>query len=81
MGERRLASPYRVAAGQEMRLVHEPGVRDRNPAGPLAAVERLIGEVRLRHEEVRVAGTPNAVFRLAPADLVAMTGGDVVAIA
>ena len=81
MGERRLASPYRVAAGQGMRLVDEPGVRDRNPAGPLAAVETLIGEGRLRYDEVRVTGTPNAVFRLAPAGHGDQVGGRVVPIA
>ncbi len=36
----------------------------------------------LRHEEIwAAAGTPNAVFRLTPADLVALTGGRVVTIA
>ena len=36
----------------------------------------------LRHEEIwAAAGTPNAVFRLTPADLVALTGGQVVTIA
>jgi prolyl-tRNA editing enzyme YbaK/EbsC (Cys-tRNA(Pro) deacylase) len=39
----------------------------------------LIDETLLRFDNIwAAAGTPNAVFRLTPADLVAMTGGLVV---
>jgi prolyl-tRNA editing enzyme YbaK/EbsC (Cys-tRNA(Pro) deacylase) len=49
---------------------------------PLAHLERLeifIDEDLLKYEEIwAAAGSPNAVFRLSPADLVQMTGGRVV---
>jgi prolyl-tRNA editing enzyme YbaK/EbsC (Cys-tRNA(Pro) deacylase) len=44
-------------------------------------LETFIDEDLLKYEEVwAAAGTPHAVFRLKPADLEAMTGGQVVAI-
>jgi prolyl-tRNA editing enzyme YbaK/EbsC (Cys-tRNA(Pro) deacylase) len=51
------------------------------PLGHAQPVETLIDEDLLRYDEIwAAAGTPNAVFRLAPGDLVAMTGGRVAAI-
>ena len=42
----------------------------------------LIDEALMAFGEIwAAAGTPNAVFRLTPADLVALTGGTVAAIA
>jgi prolyl-tRNA editing enzyme YbaK/EbsC (Cys-tRNA(Pro) deacylase) len=42
----------------------------------------LIEESMLNFDEIwAAAGTPNAVFRLKPADLVELTGGRVVAVA
>jgi Cys-tRNA(Pro) deacylase len=52
-----------------------------SPVGLSEPVEVVIDEDLLRHEEIwAAAGTPNAVFRLPPADLVAMTGGRVASI-
>ena len=52
------------------------------PVGHVQPVRAFIDEDLLRHDAIwAAAGTPNAVFRLAPADLVAMTGGRVVPIA
>jgi prolyl-tRNA editing enzyme YbaK/EbsC (Cys-tRNA(Pro) deacylase) len=52
------------------------------PVGHVRPVRTFIDEDLLRHDAIwAAAGTPNAVFRLAPADLVAMTGGRVVPIA
>ena len=51
------------------------------PVGHAQPVETLIDEDLLRHDEIwAAAGTPNAIFRLAPGDLVKMTGGRLVAI-
>lgn len=51
------------------------------PLGHAEPLETFIDEDLLRHEEIwAAAGTPNAVFRLTPAELVAMTGGRVVSI-
>ena len=49
------------------------------PVGHAQPVETLIDEDLLRHGEIwAAAGTPNAVFRLTPDDLVKLTGGRVV---
>ena len=46
------------------------------PVGHRAAPVTLIDRDLLDFEEIRAAaGTPNAVFRLTPQDLVALTGG------
>jgi prolyl-tRNA editing enzyme YbaK/EbsC (Cys-tRNA(Pro) deacylase) len=51
------------------------------PVGHVQPVRTFIDEDLLRHDAIwAAAGTPNAVFRLAPADLVAMTSGRVVVI-
>ena len=51
------------------------------PVGHVRPVRTFIDEDLLRHDAIwAAAGTPNAVFCLAPADLVAMTGGRVVVI-
>lgn len=51
------------------------------PIGHLEKMIVLIDEDLLKHEEIwAAAGTPNAVFKLTPSDLVKMTGGRVVAI-
>ncbi len=51
---------------------------------PLAhkeALETYIDETLLQHESLwAAAGTPNAVFRLAPTDLLKITGGKVISI-
>jgi len=52
------------------------------PVGHVEQLETLIDEDLLQYEEVwAAAGTPHAVFRLRPADLVEMTRGQVVDIA
>ncbi len=49
------------------------------PVGHARPLETFIDEDLLRQETIwAAAGTPNALFRLAPADLVKMTGGRVV---
>ena len=51
------------------------------PVGHTEKPVTLIDEDLLQHEEIwAAAGTPNSVFRLAPQELVAMTGGRVIAI-
>ena len=52
------------------------------PVGHKTPPLTLIDEQLLQFDEIwAAAGTPNAVFRLTPADLVALTGGRVAAIA
>ena len=49
------------------------------PVGHARPLETFVDEDLLAHETIwAAAGTPNALFRLAPADLVKMTGGRVV---
>lgn len=51
------------------------------PVGHSEMVETFIDEDLLQYDEIwAAAGTPNAVFRLSPDDLVHMTGGQVVKI-
>jgi len=51
------------------------------PVGHLETIEIFIDEDLLKYEEIwAAAGTPNAVFKLTPSDLIKMTGGRVVAI-
>jgi prolyl-tRNA editing enzyme YbaK/EbsC (Cys-tRNA(Pro) deacylase) len=51
------------------------------PVGHLEMVEIFIDEDLLQYNEIwAAAGTPNAVFKLTPSDLVKMTGGRVVSI-
>jgi prolyl-tRNA editing enzyme YbaK/EbsC (Cys-tRNA(Pro) deacylase) len=52
------------------------------PVGHTQPLTTLIDEDLLKHKVIwSAAGTPNAVFRLTPAELVAMTGGQVVQVA
>jgi prolyl-tRNA editing enzyme YbaK/EbsC (Cys-tRNA(Pro) deacylase) len=49
------------------------------PVGHARPIDTFIDEDLLQFEQIwAAAGTPNALFRLAPADLVAMTGGRVI---
>lgn len=51
------------------------------PLGHLGKFEIFIDEDLLKYEEIwAAAGSPNAVFKLTPSDLVKMTGGRVVSI-
>ncbi len=51
------------------------------PVGHAERLETFVDRDLLQYTEIwAAAGTPNAVFRLAPSDLVKMTGGQVVAI-
>lgn len=51
------------------------------PAGHPEPLETFIDEELMLHDEIwAAAGTPNAVFRLTPADLLAVTSGRVVRI-
>lgn len=48
------------------------------PIGHATPLQTFIDENLVRHAEIwAAAGTPHALFRLAPADLVKMTGGQV----
>jgi prolyl-tRNA editing enzyme YbaK/EbsC (Cys-tRNA(Pro) deacylase) len=52
------------------------------PVGHAEPLLTYIDQDLLHYHEIwAAAGTPNAVFRLAPTDLVRMTGGDVIQIA
>lgn len=51
------------------------------PVGHLEKIEIFIDEDLLKYDEIwAAAGTPNAVFKLTPSDLVEMTGGRVITI-
>jgi prolyl-tRNA editing enzyme YbaK/EbsC (Cys-tRNA(Pro) deacylase) len=51
------------------------------PVGHLEKLEIFIDEDLLQYNEIwAAAGTPNAVFKLTPSDLIKMTGGRVVSI-
>jgi prolyl-tRNA editing enzyme YbaK/EbsC (Cys-tRNA(Pro) deacylase) len=51
------------------------------PIGHLQKMEIFIDEDLLTHDQIwAAAGTPNAIFRLLPADLVKMTGGRVTSV-
>ena len=51
------------------------------PIGHLEKLEIFIDEDLLQYDEIwAAAGTPNAVFKLTPSDLIKMTGGRVVSI-
>lgn len=51
------------------------------PVGHLETIEIFIDEDLLKYEEIwAAAGTPNAVFKLTPSDLIKMTEGRVVSI-
>jgi len=52
------------------------------PVGHAEPMRIFIDEALLQHDEIwAAAGTPHAVFRLSPADLLRMTAGEVIAIA
>src|SRR5262245_39093898 len=78
-----------VAVGDRIAKADATFVRDKTGfaiggVAPVGHTERpvtLIDEDLLRHTEIWAsAGTPNSVFRLTPQALVAMTGGQVIAI-
>ena len=51
------------------------------PVGHLEKLEIFIDEDLLKHEEIwAAAGSPHAVFRLTPSDLLKMTGGRVTSV-
>ena len=51
------------------------------PLAHQAPLETYIDETLLQHESLwAAAGTPNAVFRLSPSDLVKITGGKIISI-
>jgi len=51
------------------------------PVGHLEKLEIFIDEDLLKHEEIwAAAGSPHAVFRLTPSDLIKMTGGRVTSV-
>ncbi len=79
-----------AAAGERIARAAADFVRDATgfaiggvpPVGDKTSPITLIDETLLEFAEVwAAAGTPNAVFRLTPADLVELTGGRVVAVA
>jgi prolyl-tRNA editing enzyme YbaK/EbsC (Cys-tRNA(Pro) deacylase) len=90
------SGPNRVNERRIEKLISEPlGKADANfvrqktgfviggvpPIGHLEKIEIFIDEDLLNYEEIwAAAGTPNAVFKTTPSDLVKMTGGRVVSI-
>jgi prolyl-tRNA editing enzyme YbaK/EbsC (Cys-tRNA(Pro) deacylase) len=90
------SGPNRVNEKKIEELISEPlGKADANyvrehtgfviggvpPLGHLEKLEIFIDEDLLKYEEIwAAAGSPNAVFKLTPSDLVKMTGGRVVSI-
>ncbi|MBM4278503.1 MAG: YbaK/EbsC family protein [Deltaproteobacteria bacterium] len=90
------SGPNRVNENKIEALISEPiGKADANfvrqrtgfviggvpPVGHLEKIEIFIDEDLLKYDEIwAAAGTPNAVFKLTPSDLVKMTGGRFVAI-
>jgi prolyl-tRNA editing enzyme YbaK/EbsC (Cys-tRNA(Pro) deacylase) len=90
------SGPNRVNEKRLGELIHEPvGKADADyvrkktgfviggvpPVGHLERPEIFIDEDLLQYEEIwAAAGSPHAVFRLTPSDLVKMTGGRVVSI-
>jgi prolyl-tRNA editing enzyme YbaK/EbsC (Cys-tRNA(Pro) deacylase) len=90
------SGPNRINENKIEALISEPlGKADANfvrqktgfaiggvpPVGHLEKIEIFIDEDLLKYEEIwAAAGTPNAVFKLTPSDLVMMTGGRIVSI-
>jgi len=90
------SGPNRVNEKRVEELISEPlGKADANyvrhktgfviggvpPIGHLEKLEVFIDEDLLQYEEIwAAAGSPHAVFRLTPADLIKMTGGRVMSI-
>lgn len=79
-----------AAAGEKIARADAEYVRDATgfaiggvpPVGHRTPPLVLIDDALMEYEEIwAAAGTPNAVFRLGPADLVALTGGRVVTVA
>ncbi|MFA6527316.1 MAG: YbaK/EbsC family protein [Candidatus Babeliales bacterium] len=51
------------------------------PIGHASTMQTLIDQDLMAYESIwAAAGTPNAVFKLLPADLVAMTGGKIISV-
>lgn len=83
--ERRLAAlvgePVEKADAEFVRQRTGFGIGGVPPIGHLEPLATFIDEDLLRHAEIwAAAGSPNAVFRLAPEDLRKMTGGQVASI-
>ena len=87
LDERRLAGAaggdnVRRASSDEVRVATGYAVGGVPPFGYARALRCFVDDALLSHEVVwAAAGTPNAVFRLTPPELVALTGGRVAAIA
>lgn len=77
----------RALAGEKVEKPNADFVREQTgfviggvpPVGHAQKLETLIDEDLMKFDEIwGAAGTPNAVFKLAPQDLVKMTGGKIV---
>jgi prolyl-tRNA editing enzyme YbaK/EbsC (Cys-tRNA(Pro) deacylase) len=85
VSERRLAELVGEAVGRPdadfVRMRTGFSIGGVPPIGHPETLESFIDEDLMQFEEIwAAAGTPNAVFSLAPADLSAMTGGQIVCI-
>ena len=77
-----LGEPIARAEGDFVREATGFAIGGVPPVAHAIAPVVLIDEALMSFEEIwAAAGTPNAVFRLTPADLVALTGGTIAAVA
>lgn len=76
-----VGEPVRISTAENVRRWTGFTIGGVPPVGHLAPLTTFIDEDLLEYSEVwAAAGTPNAVFRLEPADLVKMTAGRVIKI-
>jgi len=76
-----VGEPVRIADAEFVR--HETGfaIGGVPPLGHTRPLQTFVDKDLLEYDEVwAAAGTPNAVFRLEPADLLSMTGGRIIEI-
>lgn len=79
--EELISEPLRKAEANYVRLKTGFVIGGVPPVGHLEKMTILIDEDLLKHKEIwAAAGTPNAVFKLTPSDLMKMTGGRVISI-
>jgi len=75
------SEPIKKADAEFVRQVTGYAIGGVPPVGHEIDIETFIDEDLLQYAEIwAAAGTPNAVFKLTPSDLVTMTGGSVVSI-
>jgi prolyl-tRNA editing enzyme YbaK/EbsC (Cys-tRNA(Pro) deacylase) len=74
-----VGEPVRISTAEEVRRQTGFAIGGVPPLGHLTPIPTYIDEDLLAYGEIwAAAGTPNAVFRLEPADLVRMTDGQII---